>query len=62
MKKPFTLITAALLAVGGAVHIVRVIVRADITVGTMVVPQAVSVVGIVVAFVLCWGLLRERRE
>jgi hypothetical protein len=62
MHKPFTLVTAMLLALGAAVHLVRLILGIDIIVGTLVLPLWVSVVGVIVALVLCFGLLRERQK
>ena len=59
--KPFTRLTTVLLVLIATVHLVRLIRQTTVTIGAMVVPTWVSVVGLVVATGLALGLWREHR-
>jgi hypothetical protein len=60
-SRPFTWIAAALFALAGIVHIVRVFTHFQVVFGTHVIPMWVSYVAIVVAVFLSWMLCREAR-
>ncbi|MFL6766198.1 MAG: hypothetical protein ACJ8FO_13505 [Sphingomicrobium sp.] len=61
MARPFTWIASAIFALMALVHLYRLVVRFQITVGTHSIPMWVSYVAIVVTAVLSWMLCREAR-
>ena len=60
--KPFTLIAAILFALAALVHIYRLIKHFQITIGSHMISETVSIVAIVVAAVMAWGLYRESKR
>jgi uncharacterized membrane protein YcgQ (UPF0703/DUF1980 family) len=61
-NKPFTLIAAFLFALAALVHLYRLITHFRVVVGSHEISQTVSIVLIVVAAVLSWGLFRESKR
>jgi protein-S-isoprenylcysteine O-methyltransferase Ste14 len=59
--KSFTWLAAAIFAAIAIIHIIRLFTHFQIIVGTHVIPQWCSYVGIVVAAFLSWMLCREAR-
>jgi hypothetical protein len=59
--KPFTTLAAVLLAVIALVHLYRLIQPFEVVIGGAIVPQWVSIVGLVVAAGLALMLWRESR-
>jgi hypothetical protein len=62
MTKPFTLIAAALFAIGMLLHIYRLFTNFQITAGSHAIPQSASYVAIVVSAIMIWGLYQESRR
>jgi len=60
-NKPFTLIAAILFALAALIHLYRLFTHFQVVVGRHEISQTVSIVLIVVAAVLSWGLFRESR-
>ena len=60
--KPFTTLASVLFGLMALAHLCRLIWRCEIVVNDMVVPQWVSVVGLVVAAGLSLMLWRESRR
>jgi hypothetical protein len=61
-KRPFTLIAAILFGLAALVHLYRLVSHFRVAVGSHEVSQTVSIVAIVVAAILSWGLFRESRR
>ena len=61
-NKPFTLIAAILFALAALIHLYRLFTHFRVAVGSHEISQTVSIVLIVVAAVLSWGLFRESRR
>jgi hypothetical protein len=61
-NKPFTLIAATLFALAVLVHLYRLIRHFQITVGSHTISETVSIVAIIVAAIMSWGLFRESRR
>lgn len=59
--KPFTRITAVVLAVVAIVHLLRLILGWDVYINNVGIDNWVSVVGVIVASGLAWGLWTEAR-
>lgn len=59
--KPFTRITAVVLAVVAIVHLLRLILGWDVYINNVGIDNWVSVVGVIVAGGLAWGLWTEAR-
>ena len=62
MKKPITTIVALLFALGSMVHLYRLYAKFQIMVGNHNVPIWASVVAIIVAAALSYGLFKESKE
>jgi len=60
-SRPFTWIAAIIFALLALLHVYRVITHFQIILGSHVIPQWCSYVGIVVAAFLSWMLCREAR-
>ena len=60
--KPFTTIAAAIFAVVAFVHVLRLFLGWEVTVGGVAVPMWASVAGVVIAAGLAVMLLREARK
>jgi hypothetical protein len=61
-SKPFTLVAAILFGLAALVHIYRLFTHFQVVVGTHDISQTVSIVLIVVAAVMSWGLFRESKR
>jgi uncharacterized membrane protein YcgQ (UPF0703/DUF1980 family) len=61
-NKPFTTIAAVLFALAALIHIYRLFTHFQVVVGSHELSQTVSIVAIVVAAILSWGLFRESRR
>lgn len=61
-SKPFTLIAAILFGLAALVHIYRLFTHFQVVIGSHDVSQTVSIIAIVVAAVLSWGLFRESKR
>ena len=61
MKRPFTLIAAMIFALITVLHAYRLITQFQVTAGNHTLPLWLSIVGIVVAGILAFGLYRESR-
>ena len=62
MKRPFTLIAAAIFGLMAVVHAYRLVTHFQIIAGSHTLPQWLSIVGIAVAGILAVGLYRESRK
>ena len=62
MKRPFTLIAAAIFGLMAVVHAYRLVTHLQITAGSHTLPLWLSIVGIAVTGVLTVGLYRESRK
>ena len=62
MARPFTWIASAIFALMALVHIYRLFTHFQIIAGSHTISQGVSIVAIVVAAILSWGLFRESRR
>ena len=62
MIKPFTTLAAMVFAVMALAHLYRLIHPFDVVVGGKVLPQSVSVAGLIVAGGLAFMLWREMRR
>jgi hypothetical protein len=60
--KPFTMIAVILLAIIALIHVYRLIQPFEVIVGGAVIPQWVSVLGLIVAGGLAFLLWREARR
>ncbi|HET7605442.1 MAG TPA: hypothetical protein VFK28_05170 [Sphingomicrobium sp.] len=60
-SKPFTWIAAAIFALMGIVHIIRLFTNFQIIVGSHSIPMWVSYVAIIVTAFMSWMLCREAR-
>ena len=60
--KPFTTLAAVLLGIVSLAHLYRIVRPFEITVAGASVPQAASIVGLIVAGVLALMLWRESRS
>jgi hypothetical protein len=61
-SKPFTLIAAILFGLAALLHIYRLFTHFQVVVGTHAVSGTVSIILIVVAAVMSWGLFRESKR
>jgi hypothetical protein len=61
-SKPFTLIAAILFGLAALVHIYRLFTHFQVILGTHDISQTVSIIAIVVAAVMSWGLFRESKR
>jgi hypothetical protein len=61
-SKPFTVIAAILFLLAALVHIYRLITHFRVVAGTHTFPMWGSIVLIVIALILAWGLFRESRR
>jgi hypothetical protein len=61
MKRPFTLIAAAIFGLMAVVHAYRLVTHFQIIAGSHTLPLWLSIVGIVVTGILAVGLYRESR-
>lgn len=62
MKKPFTVLAAAIFAVVAAVHLLRLVYGWEVTVNRAVVPMWASILGLMIAGGLAVMLWLESRE
>ena len=60
-SKPFTWIAAAIFALMGIGHVIRVATNFQVTVGAHSIPMWVSYVAILITAFLSWMLCREAR-
>jgi hypothetical protein len=60
--KPFTTIAAAIFLLMALIHAYRLIAEFPIAIGSVMVAQAMSWVGLTVAGILSFGLFRESRR
>ena len=58
--KPATLVTTILLVLIAFAHVLRLLLRVEVTVGATVLPMWASAVGAIVPVALALGLWRER--
>ena len=61
-NKPFTTIAAVLFALAALLHIYRLFTHFQVVVGSHELSQTLSIVAIVIAAILSWGLFRESRR
>ena len=61
-SRPFTMIAALLFGLVALLHAYRLVTHFQVIVGDHVIAQVVSVVGVIVAAVLSYGLFREARR
>jgi hypothetical protein len=61
-SKPFTLIAAILFGVAALVHIYRLFTHFQVVLGSHSISDTVSIIAIVVAAVMSWGLYRESKR
>jgi hypothetical protein len=61
-NKPFTLIAAIIFLIMALAHLLRLLMDFQILVGTHPLPMWASIVGMLVAGLLSWGLFREARR
>jgi hypothetical protein len=61
-NRPFTTIAAILFAIAALLHIYRLFTHFRVVMGSHEISQTVSIVAIVVAAVMAWGLYRESRR
>jgi hypothetical protein len=61
-NKPFTLIAAILFGFAALLHLYRLITHFQVIIGSHTISQTLSIVAIVVAAILSWGLFRESRR
>jgi uncharacterized membrane protein len=61
MTRPFTWIASAIFALIAIAHLYRLFTHFQIILGSHVIPEWVSYVGVVVPAVLSWMLCREAR-
>jgi hypothetical protein len=60
--RPFTLIAAIIFAVIALLHLYRLFTHFRVVLGSHEISQTLSIVAIVVAAVLAWGLYRESKS
>lgn len=60
--KPFTLIAATLFLIMALLHLLRLFTNFQIVLGSHVMPQWISIAGLLIAALLSWGLFREARR
>jgi len=61
-NKPFTLIAAILFLLMAIAHLLRLILDFQVVLGTHPMPRYASIVGLLIAAVMSWGLFREARR
>jgi hypothetical protein len=61
MTRPFTWIASAIFALMAIAHLHRLFTHFQIIIGSHVIPEWVSYVGVVIPAVLSWMLCREAR-
>lgn len=61
-NRPFTTIAAILFLLAALVHAYRLLTHFQLIAGSHTLPMWVSIVGIVIALILSWGLFRESRR
>jgi hypothetical protein len=61
-SKPFTLIAAILFGLAALLHIYRLFTHFQVVLGSHEVSQTVSIIAIIVAAVMSWGLYRESKR
>jgi hypothetical protein len=61
-NRPFTLIAAVLFALAALLHLYRLFTHFQVILGSHTISQAVSIVAIVIAAIMAWGLYRESRR
>jgi hypothetical protein len=59
--KPFTKVASLILGIVALVHLVRLIVQFQVTVGSLTVPMWISVPALIVTATISWGLWREAK-
>ena len=60
--RPFTLIAAIIFGIMALLHIYRLVTDFQVVLGSHVMPQWLSIVGILVTGILSIGLFRESRS
>lgn len=61
MSKPFTWIASAIFALVALIHLYRLYSHFQFVIGSHVIPQWVSILGVVIPAILSWMLCREAR-
>ena len=61
-NRPFTTIAAILFLLAALVHAYRLLTHFQLIAGSHTLPMWVSIVGIVIALILSWGLFKESRR
>ena len=61
-NKPFTTIAAILFACAALLHLFRLFRHFQVVFGSHEISQTVSIVAVVVAAIMAWGLFRESRR
>lgn len=61
-SRPFTLIAAVIFGLIALLHAYRLATHFQVILGSHTIAEEVSWVGVIVAAVLCYGLLREARR
>ncbi len=61
-SRPFTMIAALIFLVMALVHAYRLATHFQVVMGSHVIPQWVSWVGLVVPAILAWGLWKEAKS
>ena len=61
-NKPFTLLAAIFFALAALIHLYRLFTHFQIIVGSHMLSPTISIIAIVIAAILSWGLFRESRR
>jgi hypothetical protein len=62
MRKPFTLVAAIIFLIMALAHAYRAVTHFQIILGSHTIPDWASIVGLLVAGILSYGLFRESRR
>ena len=61
-RKPFTIVAALIFTVVALVHLYRVFTHFQVVLGSHVIPEWISILGVLIPGLLAVGLLRESRR
>lgn len=61
-NKPFTLVAAIIFLLIAVAHVLRLFLNFQLVVGNHEMPTYASIVGLLIAAVMSWGLFREARR
>ena len=62
MRNPFTSVAALIFTVMAIIHVDRLVTHFRVVFGSHVIPQWVSILGVIVPAILAFGLWREARR